>query len=143
MTDSTEDDGGPFDDGDPLDDDEDYPQKKENKAASPCRQQNYIASVWFDASKRAEQDVLRATATVPGGRGIMESIEDYVKRSRVLQDEALARYRIAQHELNRAQCQSVLPHVSLHGTDKCVHCGVNLESPGISSSDHCLAREIR
>lgn len=59
-------------------------------------EKEYLRSVWFRAVNDAEAEVMRTTATPPGGRKAGETIEQYVARTRELQDNALAKYQTAQ-----------------------------------------------
>ena len=64
---------------------------------------NYHADVWRHALREAELDVMRATATPTGGRRKNESIEDYVVRTRMIQDAAMLRWHTARDELEKAR----------------------------------------
>lgn len=55
----------------------------------------YKIKVWCRALNDAESEVLRLTATIPGGRKTGETVEQYAERARKAQDEALANLRVA------------------------------------------------
>lgn len=54
---------------------------------------------WSNALRRAEEDLMRATATIVGGRDRGESAEDYCFRVRCVQEEALERIHYAKNRL--------------------------------------------
>jgi hypothetical protein len=62
----------------------------------------YKRKVWCSAVNDAELEVMRLTATIPGGKKIGESVEQYVERVRKMQDEVLANLRIARQ--NHQEC---------------------------------------
>lgn len=64
---------------------------------------SYHEQIWYGALQSAEQDVMRATATPSGGRKTNETLEQYVARTRAIQDAAMERVRIARIELKRAR----------------------------------------
>ena len=64
---------------------------------------SYQAEVWKKAIVEAESEVMRATATPPGGRKKGESLQQYVERTREIQDEAMRRYKVACKELEKIQ----------------------------------------
>jgi len=59
----------------------------------------YFADVWNKAVHDAYSEVIRLTASIPGGKRKDEELEEYVKRVRAFQDEALAKYKLAKAEL--------------------------------------------
>lgn len=61
-------------------------------------EQNYKQTVWLRAMSDAEDEVMRTTATPCGGRKTKETIEQYVARTRQMQDDALEKYRIARQQ---------------------------------------------
>ena len=63
----------------------------------------YHASVWRKAMNDAESDVMRATATPPGGRKDGEDLMAYVERTRQIQGAAIARWMTAKAELEAAE----------------------------------------
>lgn len=63
----------------------------------------FAEEVWMGALSSAEQEVMRATATPPGGRRENEGIDAYVERTRAIQEHAMERWRKARHELNKAR----------------------------------------
>ena len=60
-------------------------------------------NVWRKAMADAESDVMRATATVIGGRKPNESLMDYVERSKQLQEIAIIRFNIAKQEVDKLE----------------------------------------
>lgn len=64
---------------------------------------NYKANVWKSAAAEAEREVVRLTATPPGGRGEREGLIDYIDRVRKMQDAALARWITACQEHEAAK----------------------------------------
>ena len=64
----------------------------------------YELRVWLAAVAEAEKEVLRLTPAAPGGfRRGLETIEEYVGRSRAEQDAALARVRLARGKVEALQ----------------------------------------
>ena len=57
---------------------------------------------WTKAADRAWDNVMRLTATPPGGRRMREKLEDYVKRVRAMQETELEKFRYAIMELRKA-----------------------------------------
>lgn len=64
---------------------------------------NYKTEIWLKAKHDADAEVMRLTATVPGGRKEKEGIRDYVLRVRSMQEAALDRWATACDELEKAQ----------------------------------------
>lgn len=54
---------------------------------------------WINAKRAAEDEVMRRTATIEGGRKPNESLFEYMERARILQEEAYDKYCIADFEL--------------------------------------------
>ena len=63
----------------------------------------YHKSVWRDAMRKAEEDVMRATATPIGGREKGEDLMSYVERTKQIQGAAIARWMTAKAELEAAE----------------------------------------
>jgi beta-phosphoglucomutase-like phosphatase (HAD superfamily) len=63
----------------------------------------YHASVWRKALNEAEGDVMRATATPPGGKKEGEDLMAYVERTKQIQGAAIARWMTAKAELEAAE----------------------------------------
>jgi hypothetical protein len=63
---------------------------------------NYHREVWERAKRDAEADVMRLTATPPGGRKDKEPLLDYVERVKQMQGAAIARWMTACAELEAA-----------------------------------------
>jgi hypothetical protein len=64
---------------------------------------SYQEEVWEIGVSMAESEVMRATATPPGGRKKDESLSQYVTRTRQIQDVAMQRYQIACEELAKVK----------------------------------------
>ncbi len=60
---------------------------------------DYHKEVWARAVRDAEADVMRATATPPGGRKEGEDLLTYVQRTQQIQGAAIARWMTAKAEL--------------------------------------------
>lgn len=56
---------------------------------------------WTKAADGVWNNIMRLTATPPGGRKMNEKLEDYVKRVRVMQDAELEKFRYAVMELRK------------------------------------------
>lgn len=63
---------------------------------------SYEQKIWLRAVQDAESDVMRNSPGLIGGRKERESVEDYVRRGRKFQDEALAQLAFARKKLNEA-----------------------------------------
>lgn len=59
----------------------------------------YFADVWKEAMADAYAEVMNCTKTPPGGKRKGETLEGFVKRTREIQDKALAKYKVAKAEL--------------------------------------------
>lgn len=59
----------------------------------------YFADVWKEAMVDAYTEVMKCTIVPPGGKRKGETLEGFVKRTREIQDKALARYKVAKAEL--------------------------------------------
>lgn len=59
----------------------------------------YFVEVWKKAKADAYSEVMRCTTSPPGGKHKDESLENYVRRCREIQDKALAKYKAAKAEL--------------------------------------------
>lgn len=59
----------------------------------------FLEKTWKRAADDALENILRLTATPPGGRKAGEKIEVYVKRVRSMQDVELEKYNYALCEL--------------------------------------------
>ncbi len=63
----------------------------------------YHASVWRKAMNDAEAEIMRLTATLPGGRKDSENVLDYVERVKQAQEAAVARWMTAKAEMEAAE----------------------------------------
>jgi len=74
------------------------PKRKEKMMTT-----EYHKSVWRDAMRKAEEDVMRATATPMGGREKGEDLMAYVERTNKLQSAAIWRWMTAKAELEAVE----------------------------------------
>lgn len=60
---------------------------------------DYAITVWQNALRDADADVMRTVPSMGGGRGQTEGLLEYIKRADERRAAALAKWRVAKDEL--------------------------------------------